>query len=115
MDKDVIAVNQDSAGVQAFKYAVKDSVETWIKPLQRGDWAVCFLNRSKSDKPVDFNWASESVVDELSGKALDAKTKSYAVKNLWTKKETGATNQPLKAVVPGHDVLMVRLTQQRSK
>lgn len=115
MDKDVIAVNQDSAGVQAFKYAVKDSVETWVKPLKNGDWAVCFLNRSKSDKSVDFNWASEPVADELSGKALDAKTRSYVVKNLWTKKEAGVTNQPMKAVVPGHDVLMVRLTQQRSK
>ena len=115
MDKDVIALNQDSVGVQAFKYAVKDSVETWIKPLQRGDWAVCFLNRSKTAKPIDFNWANESVTDDLSGKTLDAKTKSYTIRNIWDKKAAGATNQPLKAVVPGHDVLMVRLTQQRSK
>lgn len=112
MDKDVIAVNQDSAGVQAFKYAVKDSVETWFKPLQRGDWAVCFLNRSKTDKPIDFNWATESVVDDLSGKALDAGKTAYAVRNLWAKKEAGATNQPLKAVVPGHDVVLVRLTRK---
>jgi alpha-galactosidase len=94
---------------------VKDSVETWIKPLHRGDWAVCFLNRSKTAKPIDFNWANESVTDDLSGKTLDAKAVSYTIKNIWDKKAAGATTQALKAVVPGHDVLMVRLTQQRSK
>lgn len=115
MDKDVIAINQDPAGVQGFKYAVKDSVETWIKPLKSGDWAVCFLNRSKTDKPITFDWATESVTDDLSGKALKAGQTPYVVRNLWTKKETGATNQPLKATVPGHDVLLVRLSPRPGK
>ena len=44
-NKDVIAINQDSLGIQALKVAVKDSLETWIKPLKNGNWAVCFLNR----------------------------------------------------------------------
>ena len=41
-NKEVIAVDQDSLGVQGFKYAVQDSLETWLKPLKNGDWAVCF-------------------------------------------------------------------------
>ena len=56
-NREVIAINQDSLGVQGFKHSVKDSVETWYKPLKGGDWAVAFLNRNRT-KPVeiDLNW-----------------------------------------------------------
>jgi alpha-galactosidase len=33
-NKEVIAVNQDSFGIQGLKYAVRDSVEIWTKPLK---------------------------------------------------------------------------------
>ncbi|HEX8505857.1 MAG TPA: alpha-galactosidase, partial [Hymenobacter sp.] len=39
-NKEAIAVNQDKLGVQGFRHAVKDSVETWLKPLAGGRWAV---------------------------------------------------------------------------
>ena len=41
-DKDVIAIDQDTMGIQGFRYAKKDSLETWVKPLSNGDWAVAF-------------------------------------------------------------------------
>src|SRR4051794_39585205 len=40
MNRDVIAVNQDSLGVQGFRYAARDSVEFWFKPLVGGEWAM---------------------------------------------------------------------------
>jgi alpha-galactosidase len=110
-NKEVIAVNQDSLGVQGLKYAVKDSVETWLKPLKGGSWALCFLNRSSKPQPVDFNWQTEIVRDTLSKTELAAGTTTYKIRNLWTGKETGDTKKPLKAIVPAHDVLMVRLNK----
>lgn len=109
MNKDVIAVNQDSAGVQGFRYAVKDSLETWFKPLKGGDWAVCFLNRSGTAKPIDFNWTKEPVTDDVSKQSLTADARPYSVVNLWTKQPVGSTAQPLRTTVPSHDVLMVHL------
>jgi len=47
-NKEVIAANQDPLGIQGFRYASKDSLETWIKPLKGGDWAIIFLNRNSS-------------------------------------------------------------------
>lgn len=108
-DKDVIAVNQDSLGIQGFQYSENDKLETWFKPLKNGDWAVCFLNRNAGIKQVNFDWNKENVDDSLSNRKLESASHSYKIKNLWTKKEAGTTRRPLKVVVPPHDVLMFRL------
>lgn len=110
-NKEVIAVNQDSLGVQGFRHSVADSVETWFKPLKNGDWAVCFLNRSKAAKTLAINWADLALTDELSKTTLDTKTKVYNLRDLWLKKNTGNTKKPVKATIPGHDVLMFRLSR----
>lgn len=111
MNKEVIAVNQDSLGVQALKYTTKDSLETWLKPLKGGDWAVTFLNRNSQPQQVDFDWQSRVINDDLSKATLDAKLGTYKVRDLWTKKDLGDTKKALKATVPAHDVLMLRLTK----
>ena len=110
-NKDVIAVDQDSLGIEGFKYNDKDSLQTWFKPLNNGDWAACFLNRSSVSKPVTFNWQDENVSDTLFNKALDARTVTYKLRDLWTKKDAGTTKKPLKATIASHDILMFRLTK----
>jgi len=106
---DVIAVNQDKLGIQGFKYAVRDSVEIWFKPLLKNNWAVCFLNRTSTAKQIEFNWKLENVNDGFSGRKLIAVKTNYKIKNLWTKNETGTTKETLTITVPSHDVLMYRL------
>lgn len=108
-NKEVIAVNQDSLGIQGFQYSVKDKLETWFKPLKDGSWAVCFLNRNDSPQEVDFDWAKEVVQDSLSKRDLDNRPGEYTIRNLWTKKASGTTKKRFKATVPSHDVVMLRL------
>jgi alpha-galactosidase len=108
-NKEVIAVNQDSLGIQGLKYAVRDSVEIWAKPLKNGDWAVAFLNRSTVAKPINYNWDEEAVKDPVANLILDTKAVSYKLRNLWTKKESGNTKKQLQATIPAHDILMFRL------
>jgi alpha-galactosidase len=110
-NRDVIAVDQDSLGLQAFQYAVRDSVEIWFKPLSNNNWAVCFLNRSVNSRQVDFNWKKEMVSDEFSGRQLDAAKIDYTIKNLWTKREMGTTADGLSLIVAPHDILMLGLTK----
>jgi alpha-galactosidase len=107
-NKDCIAVDQDPLGIQGFRFEEKDSVETWVKPLANGDWAVCFLNSSKKPVNINFDWKAQKVYDNLAKRDLDASTINYDILNIWTK-ETGTTKNTLKAVVPGYDVLMLRL------
>jgi alpha-galactosidase len=108
-NKDVIAINQDSLGVQGFKYDSRDSVEIWIKPLKNDDWAVCFLNRSISPKQISFDWQKEIINDTLVKRVLNAAVTNYSLKDLWTKKEIGNTRKPVNALIPAQDVLMYRL------
>jgi alpha-galactosidase len=108
-NRDVIAIDQDSLGVQGFRYAVRDSVEIWFKPLAGGDWALTFLNRATSPRPVSFDWAKETVSDSLSRRDAQFATTRYQLRNLWTQQSAGTTARPLAATVPGRDVLMLRL------
>ncbi len=109
-NRDVIEVNQDSLGIQGFKHSMKDSVETWCKPLKGGDWAVGFLNHGKQEARVNFDWNRESITDDLSGAQLDASRKEYKLKNLWTGRNSGSTRKKLSAIIPPHDILMFRLS-----
>jgi alpha-galactosidase len=108
-NREVIAINQDSLGIQGFKYASKDSFETWMKPLSNGAWAVTYLNRKATVQPVEINWQNTVITDTLSKLTLDAKTNVYRIRNAWTKKDLGDTKKPLKASVPPHDVLVLVL------
>ena len=107
--KDAIAIDQDAAGMQAFKYSDKDSMQTWLKPLQNGDWAVCFINRSNTPKSISFDWKKENVANAFFNKQLNAAAINYKLHDVWTKKDIGSTANELSAVIPGHDVLMLRL------
>jgi alpha-galactosidase len=107
---EVIAVDQDSLGIQGFKYQTMDSVEIWVKPLVQDQFAVCFLNRGKNATEINFDWMANPIHDELSSRTLDTKNTEYRIRDLWMKKETGTTRKPLKAIVGGHDVLMLKLT-----
>jgi alpha-galactosidase len=112
-NREVIAVNQDSLGIQGFKHTSNDSVETWVKPLRNGDWAICFLNRSVLQKPVHMNWQQENIIDSFAKLQLDMRSQAFTIRDLWLKKETGTTKKPLRIMVPAHDVVMYRLIKKK--
>ncbi len=111
-NKEVIAVNQDSLGIHAFKYSDKDSLEIWVKPLAGGEWAVCFLNRNCSPYEFEFNWTDHHFVDSITNKEVNFDRDSYRIRDLWLKKDAGTTKKILKAELQSHDVLLLRLTKE---
>jgi alpha-galactosidase len=109
-NKEAIAVDQDSLGIQAFKYSANGGVEVWFKPLMNNDWAMCVLNRTARPQKINFDWAKEKVKDDLYERVLASDKTVYTLRDLWTKKDIGTTEKMLDAEVPGHDVLMLRLS-----
>ena len=110
-NKDVIAIDQDKLGVQGFKYSSKDSIEVWFKSLANEDWAMCLLNRSSKAQKISFDWAKEKVVDDFSGRSANFNVVTYNLRDLWKKTDFGTTKKLLSGEIPGHDVLMLRLTK----
>lgn len=115
-NRDVIAIDQDSLGIQGMRIEVKDSVEVWLKPLVNDEWAFCLLNRSIEPKEVSMNWNDLYAEDkEVSKRIFDPINKLYQYRNLWNKdKKASGTTKPAKTVkklvVPGHDVVLYRMT-----
>jgi alpha-galactosidase len=112
-NKDVIAVDQDSLGVQGLKFNDNESgVEVWVKPLSNDDWAICFFNKSEQKQKINFDWSKKNIADDISKCTLNTNEITYSLKDLWTKKDVGTTKKILIAEIPSHDVLMVRLIKQ---
>lgn len=115
-NREVIAIDQDSLGVQGLKYMDNyQGVEIWIKPLQNGDWAILFLNRSEIPRKIEFDWSRHWIADDISRTSLDTKNTTFVVRDLWAQKTIGTTQKPLKADIGVHDVLMVRLIKESKK
>jgi alpha-galactosidase len=110
-NKEVLAIDQDKLGVQGYRYAAQDSLETWLKPLADGKWAVAFLNRSRQPRPVRFDWQATPLTDALTKAELNAAKTTYRLRNLWTKKDVGTTKKPFQATVPSHDVVLLLLSK----
>ena len=111
-NKEVIAVNQDSLGIQGFKQNTIDSVEVWYKPLKGGDWALCFLNRSLKSVSFDYDWKKQAIFDDIAKLELKFDQDVYTLRDLWAKKDIGNTAKLFKVGVPGHDVIMLRLRKK---
>ena len=116
LNRDVIAIDQDTLGVQGLRLKDEGGLQYWFKPLADGDWAFCLFNRGTEPVTQTIDWMTLCFTDEeVSGRSTSFDTTIYTLQNLWekpSKKKSKAltTKKPLTATVPGHDVLLFRLT-----
>jgi alpha-galactosidase len=109
-NKDMIAINQDTLGIQGFKFLDFGDQEIWVKPLANQNLAICFLNRDKNPFELSYNWKKEAIYkNDLS---WNFKKKTYNVYDVWLHKNTGTTEDVLKCTVPGHSAIFLRLIPQ---
>ena len=108
-NKDIIAINQDKAGMQGFVYSFADSIETWVKPLSNHELAVCFLNRSVKTVAVSFDWKKQVITDSVFNLTFDFANDRYAIKSLWLNKEQGNTDKTYTTSLGPHDIVVLRL------
>lgn len=112
INKMVIAVDQDSLGIQALKYKTIDSIDVWVKPLQHKKWAFCFLNRARTAKALKYNWKEHIIFDDLCKRELNTRKKTYKLTDVWTNKQVGTTQKNLNTELVSHDVLMLVLSEK---
>jgi len=109
-NKDMIAVDQDSLGVQGLKLKAENGVEYWFKPLKNGDWAFVILNRNERQVNLKVDWKDFVFTDPLSSRSTEFDKAIYSYVNLWDKGVKGKTKSPMSVIVPGHDVAAYRLS-----
>ena len=78
-------------------------VQVWSKPLANGDVAAVALNRSPSPLPVNITWAMLGLTP----------SQPVLLRDLWAHADLGKFAGVYTAVVPSHDVLMLRATPLR--
>jgi alpha-galactosidase len=102
MNPDVIAVDQDQAGVQgnAVRQDASGQLQVWAKRLTtKGTWAVALFNRGDSDAPITFNWSD-----------IGMKSSRATVKDLWAGAPVPTLAHGYSAVVPSHGTVLLKVT-----
>lgn len=97
-NEEVLAIDQDPAGIQGSKRKDTGDYEVWAKPLANGDIAVCLLNRSNTSGTIAID------VDEFDLENAAA----YILRDVWKMKEV-ATANTIRAFVPAHGVALYRI------
>lgn len=110
MNREVIAIDQDKAGIQGLKFMAEDGLEFWFKPLENDEWAFCILNRTAEEKEYAIDWQKFNLYDDVSKRFTDFDSKVYGIRDLWAKKDVGNTKKGRTVVIPGHDVVFYRLS-----
>jgi alpha-galactosidase len=111
-NKEMIAINQDPLGIQVLKWIDDGDVEIFIKPMDKGEYAVLFLNRADVEKTYVHDWAFNEMKDDISKHQIDFAKESFNFKNVWTG-ATGDTKSKLNLTIPAHDVVVLRLTPKK--
>ena len=99
LNKDMIAINQDSLGVQGHRVSDKQGKQVWTKPLQNGDIAVALLNNNGSTQTVECDFKDIGVEGEVE------------VRDAWKKKDLGPVSH-VSIELPAHGSALLRLIVQ---
>jgi len=103
-NKDLIAVNQDKKGVQCRRMKTNAISDILVKPLDKGEVAVCFFNKSNDEKEMSV--ALKDVANLSYVELSDVGAYQYT--DLWSK-EIDVTSGVINARVPSHGVRVFRV------
>jgi alpha-galactosidase len=108
-NKDMISINQDKLGIQAMKWLDEGDIEVFIKPLEKGDYALLFLNRADTVKSYQLKWTEHYMKDDISKHEIWFDKKAFHWRDIWDGSE-GSTFETLNLEIPAHAVRVMRLT-----
>jgi alpha-galactosidase len=94
---EVIAVDQDAAGVQGHRIFEQGPIVVMMKPLADGSKAVGFFNREQGIVTASVTFSEIGLKE------------SASVRDLWEKKDLGQFHGRFSTDIPEHGVVMVRI------
>lgn len=106
LNREVIAVDQDSAGIQGTKVKSSNGLDVWCKPLgsRNGNIkAVALFNRNSSASDITVNFSDIGLNGEV------------YVRDLWAKSDKGKFTSSYTANVPSHGTVMLKISGEPPK
>ncbi|MBN1759458.1 MAG: hypothetical protein JW863_14110, partial [Chitinispirillaceae bacterium] len=102
LNKEVIAVNQDSAGIQGTKIKSQNGLDVWCKPLGAKDGdskAVALFNRNDNTQNITVNFSDIGLSGEVH------------VRDLWKKEDKGLFEGSFSMPVEAHNTAMLKIVK----
>ena len=101
---EIIAIDQDSLGLQGTCLRNEDGLQVWQKPLSDGSVAVALLNVTDSPAPMKV------LLEEIGFK----KGKVSSVRDLWERKDLNTVVDTFKTVVEPHGIVVVKIKGEKA-
>jgi alpha-galactosidase len=98
-NREVIAIDQDKDGKQGKQVWKSGDQEVWARPLAGGPEAVALFNRAAEPAKITVRWVDIGI----SGK--------WRLRNLWSHQDITWPEPEYSVTVPGHGVVMLRLSR----
>ena len=98
-NREVLAVDQDSKGVQGHRIWEEGPLEIWVKPLDDQSQAVALFNRSEAPLKMTLDF-------KAIGLSPPAK-----VRDLWEHKDIAAVQDTYTVEVPKHGVVLLKVSR----
>jgi alpha-galactosidase len=99
-NKDVIAIDQDRAGRQGDRVNAVGPIEIWVRPLADGSKAVGIFNRHPSPLSATVDFKRQLGFNH-----------AVKARDLWLQKDLENPGNTYTAKIPGHGVILLRVSQ----
>jgi len=112
LNKEIIALDQDSLGRQAVCYRDNGDYQIWIKVLANNEKAICLLNKSDEKKSVmvDYALLAKANTGRRSGPAMNLE--NYRVRDLWEHKDLNLKETSIFVDLLPHTVKVYRFIKK---
>jgi len=99
-NKEAIAINQDPLGKQAERTIKDGKFEVYTKEMEKGEWAVCLLNRGNKTITKTINLNSELEIDA-----------GMFVRNVWDAEDIGEAVANYTFEIPMNSVVLLKVSK----
>jgi alpha-galactosidase len=106
LNAEMIAVDQDSLGIQGKRVKSSDGYDVWVKPLRDNSWAVGLYNRTDAPARMSVDWHQIGIASS---------TRAW-LRDLWAKSDIigasgdGSFTDSYSRNVASHECAVVRVT-----
>ncbi len=109
---ELIAIDQDTLGKQAFCFRDVAGYQIWVKPLENKEKAVCLLNSSDEKKTVQVDFPLLLKANSNYWRSDPYKLADYRVRDLWEHKFLNLKKETESVTLPPHSVKVYRFVRK---